>query len=426
MRGPDSCGAPDLYTIDKRCYVTDYQKTQSPYNAVVRVAAMGGGWGCTGTIVQNGGDYYVYTAAHCVKSEKDNSVAEYIMIELQDGRYFLAKKNSVGDYDVVNRENNHGSQGDWAFYRIVNTPRDVLDNGTNFVRGDARVQLRVYRYSDYNELGFGDLDGKNQMFLPNKLKSNGKYPDKIYVEVCLGNDEAGSPVYYPFLYEFASEVNNRGGYQLVKMADLSSVSTANGFFYLLPPERDGYGISINQNLKVVPTGALKVRSVGYGALKILSDQEIKDVMSAYILWLKGKTAYRDDMTDEQKSLYGVKAFGGEVEGISLYPGDDLPRRFIVESIYNSWFNDFDRLKESNCYYYDQSLGPFFLKCQVWGGNSGGPVFDSNNNLIAIQSSGLYFFSTFGPLHIESDGAATQKRVWIGGNSFGWGSSGLVE
>ena len=61
MLSPDSCGAPDLYTIDKRCYVTDYQKTQSPYNAVVRVAAMGGEWRCTGTIVQNGGYYYVYT-----------------------------------------------------------------------------------------------------------------------------------------------------------------------------------------------------------------------------------------------------------------------------------------------------------------------------------------------------------------------------
>ena len=31
----DACTNPDKYTIDKRCYVTDEQKKEKPYNAVV-------------------------------------------------------------------------------------------------------------------------------------------------------------------------------------------------------------------------------------------------------------------------------------------------------------------------------------------------------------------------------------------------------
>ena len=33
----DHCTNPTEYTIDRRCYVTDKQKQQKPYNAVVEV-----------------------------------------------------------------------------------------------------------------------------------------------------------------------------------------------------------------------------------------------------------------------------------------------------------------------------------------------------------------------------------------------------
>jgi hypothetical protein len=82
--GRDRCsGKTDEYTIDKRCYVTDEQKKDTPYNAVVSVEDM-----CSGTIVKYGDRYYVYTAAHCVESDDGNAIKESIMITLQNNRRY--------------------------------------------------------------------------------------------------------------------------------------------------------------------------------------------------------------------------------------------------------------------------------------------------------------------------------------------------
>jgi hypothetical protein len=295
---------------------------------------------------------------------------------------------------VVNPENNHGSQGDWAFYRIVNTPREVLDNGTNFVRGDARVPLRVYRsvedYYNSNALGFGDLDGLNQMFLPDKLKSNGKYPDKIYAEVYLGTDEAGGPAYYPFVYTFKKDMVNSGGYQLKKRSGVPFVYAENSIYVLGTGwmAKGTFNIDFTKPYKL--DRILNVRVVGYGMLKILSDREITDFIDTYISWLKGKTAYRDDMTDGQKSSYGVKTFGGEVNGVTIdYDKNSYPMQFLsaFRQKYDSWFYDGDNLKVSMCDFFEDSGN--FAFCQTWGGNSGGPVFDSRNVQIAIHSGGGY-------------------------------------
>ena len=51
----DHCTNPKEYTVDKRCYVTDEQKKEKPYNAVV-------------ALIDNVDPYFTGTIVKCEKS----------------------------------------------------------------------------------------------------------------------------------------------------------------------------------------------------------------------------------------------------------------------------------------------------------------------------------------------------------------------
>lgn len=107
----DHCTNPKEYTIDKRCYVSEEQKQQKPYIAVVSLKKNL----CTGTIVNIDGVAYVFTAKHCVDNDDDNEPDDKIVVKLQNGINFYAYKDNVGDYDFET----HGNRtGDWAVYRM--------------------------------------------------------------------------------------------------------------------------------------------------------------------------------------------------------------------------------------------------------------------------------------------------------------------
>lgn len=117
----DSCSYPTQYTIDKRCYVTEAQKKQKPYNAVVALSDIEFNAGnpiyCTGTIVKYDGKLYLYTARHCVvwKSEIPDSKLEMIT---QDGKHIVVNKNNIGN-------NDNPDSGDWAIYSIPNEYKNL-------------------------------------------------------------------------------------------------------------------------------------------------------------------------------------------------------------------------------------------------------------------------------------------------------------
>ena len=52
---------------------------------------------------------------------------------------------------------------------------------------------------------------------------------------------------------------------------------------------------------------------------------------------------------------------------------------------NPLFDDDSNLKLSECRYYSEYKGA--VGCQGWDGNSGGPVLDSNNKVMAIITRG---------------------------------------
>ena len=72
----DICTNPEAYTVDKRCYVTEEQKKEKPYNAVATFILADGRTHCSGTIVKRQGltqddvGYFLYTAKHCVDSNQ--------------------------------------------------------------------------------------------------------------------------------------------------------------------------------------------------------------------------------------------------------------------------------------------------------------------------------------------------------------------
>lgn len=269
----DHCTDPDKYTIDKRCYVTDEQKQEKPYNAVVGFIGGYGGMVCTGTIVKSGDKLFVYTAKHCVGKRSESS------IRLTDGTITVANVLSKGNYTT--------------FFAI---------------RDD-----------------FKGWDSENP---------NGDW-------AILGLEIQGAP--YVNLSSYPSDEN--------------------------------------------------AISLGYGQLKVMSDQEIADFKDKYIYFLETEDSpyvvYDEEKQDyvpegkmkvtlENKSQYGLMD-----DGILTING--YVRHFLDKVDFDrDLFDDNDKLKVSYCKYNSngESMG-----CQGWQGDSGGGLFDSNGDIMGIRSSG---------------------------------------
>jgi len=263
----DACTKPDEFTIDKRCYVTDDQKQQKPYNAVVGFLYQDGTKKlCTGTVVKkdvlnkkNKEEYFLYTAKHCSDLDLDNFSDNNLRIKLQDGREFNTELVKQGNYNLENAE---GGFGDWVQYRVI-------------------------------------IDADNSV-IP-------------YVKI-------------------------------------------NDFF---------------------KKGTKNVEIIGYGRLKIMSDKEINDAKEQYANKIKifSDIEKNEDGTIKRNENNGFMEDGG-IKGTK------------VLMLFNSYFTRYfdSELKKSYCQY---SSDGFTHGCQGWGGNSGGPIFDENGNIMGIVVTGNY-------------------------------------
>ena len=241
----DHCTNPNEYTIDRRCYVTDEQKTQKPYSAVVGVLGPNNINNCTGTIVKENDAIYMYTARHCIRHKINyNNIDDLtVKVKLQNGMIFKVEQSEVSD----------------------------------------RKDLAIYKFY---------LKDKNAVKNIAITKTN--------------NDDSEDAVY---------------------------------------------------------SG---VRLVGYGALKIMSDEEISDFKKAYEKYLR-ETVGEKYMLEKHDERGGIN-----VNWVSMS---------------NEWpelSNDMDKLKESVCEYSARQGG---VGCQGWHGNSGGPILDQDNRIMAVFSTG---------------------------------------
>lgn len=146
----DHCTNPKEYTVDKRCYVTDEQKKEKPYNAVVALVDESGPY-CTGTIVKGkDGKPYLYTAKHCTNDGKD-LVSSTLRIKLQNGIKLDVYKNNVGNYEFESEEN---KKGDWAVYSIKKTDVPTVEKTTKIYIGLAPYDIPY----DAKVVGYGALE----------------------------------------------------------------------------------------------------------------------------------------------------------------------------------------------------------------------------------------------------------------------------
>jgi hypothetical protein len=115
----------------------------------------------------------------------------------------------------------------------------------------------------------------------------------------------------------------------------------------------------------------KVKIVGYGNLGILSDEQIKQIKDAYVKYLIEAGWFGDDEESLKQAGY-LTPDGGMIVGGIL-------NSVIKRRLYNL------DLKVSNC---ELSNG-MLKRCQSWRGNSGGPLFNDNGEIMGILSQGRF-------------------------------------
>lgn len=257
----DHCTNPTEYTIDKRCYVTDEQKKEKPYNAVATLVSNYGGIHGSGTIVKRHGltiddsGYFLYTAKHCADRNNDNVADDNLKIRLPNGQEFLTTLVKQGNYrDTDGIQSN--LTGDWAKYKVVTADKNDMGDIKEII-GDAYVKI---------------------------------------------NDS------------FAR-------------------------------------------------GAKNVRIIGYGTLKIMSDQEIQKLKKEYLDFIEDQD-FENTYFTEDGGIFG--------RGIEIFIKNNHQK-----------FED-GLLKVSKC---SQNAKSEFTGCQIWSGNSGGGAFDDKGNLMWIVTRG---------------------------------------
>ena len=135
--------------------------------------------------------------------------------------------------------------------------------------------------------------------------------------------------------------------------------------------------------------------VGYGALKIMSDDEIKDFKDEYIEFLVAavKKKYKDSgvSPDNMKKIidyYITHEIYTGFDGEGVNAAHPMVKEFIGtmsrnDYNYKALFKD-NNLKTSFC---QLNVKGYKQGCQSWGGNSGGPIFDKDGKLMGIHTRG---------------------------------------
>ena len=80
----DACTNPIDYTLDRRCYVTNSEKMDFPYNTVVRIGDV-----ATGTII---GPNLILTCRSCVNPEQYNTYHGDIEFYTSDNQRHIARE----------------------------------------------------------------------------------------------------------------------------------------------------------------------------------------------------------------------------------------------------------------------------------------------------------------------------------------------
>ncbi len=190
----DHCTNPDEYTVDRRCYVTDEQKAQKPFNSVVALID-GGGIYCTGTIVTQGTRYspffsyntqnqnpIILTAKHCTDRNRDGQPDKTLKIMLQDGQKIEVNFAKAGNYNILDGTND---DGDWAVYELplvysVEYMQNDFDSVySSFASGlYSGVSVSVVGYGFLKIMSDAEIEGFRQRYIDYLTENKFDVPEK--------------------------------------------------------------------------------------------------------------------------------------------------------------------------------------------------------------------------------------------------------
>ncbi len=187
-----------------------------------------------------------------------------------------------------------------------------------------------------------------------------------------------------------------------------------GDWALLGPRRD-----VKSDVRMAKFSGnmpVDVEVVGYGALKVLSDQEIQKIRQEYMKYLRGVSF--------ANRLNPLNYFGGESFATTTSTGVDFINRVNAGQIPNlspDIFQDSSRLKLSRCVALaDPGEEGNLIDCQGWGGNSGGPVLlnlDGKWYLYGVAVAGFNGISTNKSFFAQLNYMVHSNKFWDEYNFF---------
>ena len=190
----DHCTNPDEYTVDRRCYVTDEQKAQKPFNSVVALID-GGGIYCTGTVVTPGTRYspffsyntpnqipVIVTDKHCIDRNHDGQPDQRVKIMLQNGQKLDVNLLKTGNYNILDSTND---DGDWAVYQLppvyyATYMQENLDSVyASFSSGlYSGVNVSVIGYGFLKIMSDAEIEEFRQRYIDYLTENNLSVPEK--------------------------------------------------------------------------------------------------------------------------------------------------------------------------------------------------------------------------------------------------------
>lgn len=270
---------------------------------------------------------------------------------------------------------------------------DVLDNILSYFTDDPKYTIDKRKYVSRDNAPFSAVvglyySGKSN-FCSGTLTSDGVIVTAKHCIVGKG-DNSYTPLTQIHI-NYKADSNVAVNYRLSPTADVwnsdgsHNYSDASAPFHdwaFLVPQKDIK--SIVQVSKLTGKGTSDVIVAGYGALKILSDQEIRKIRQEYAKWLNSQ----EGMGYHESTLFGtdlnIFSSTGYAFFSEIYNG-------LIPGIASDTFKDTDKLKASYCRVTASDTEYNEIGCQLWGGNSGGSVFYKYNNkwyLYGVTVNGL--------------------------------------
>ncbi len=180
----------------------------------------------------------------------------------------------------------------------------------------------------------------------------------------------------------------------------------------------GFGAPVSISTDIEPvyikhqetSNGIDISVVGYGALKIMSDAEISEFKQKYVEYLEQNNLVVG--TDVRQRTYpGIRDSDGGIRTNNSTVNDFIYNVLADNPATYDYglniFADEEQLKISKCKFNDkQDI------CQLWSGNSGGPLFDDKNNLIGIASTGYLIIG--GENHAAMGDIASMRDLYESG------------